>query len=246
MLVMTLGFFMGLFWSSFLSVRILRYRSEYYALVNRWDYNPADFNIKVFNLKVKIVIYTLLLFIVFNEFLCGLGYSLGILSFHLGFRGPEISQFPHNITINCFPRHEFICVLELVYPMFTFLMILGDMSMCMGFILLISLLKFVFLAFQLKTNFKSVKIFLIKSCVVLLLLFIISIIPQTQILSKIITPIMCITIIYLLLKHKAGYFHILRKRCNDRLEIPIIRFISERNVIASLPLICHLQHNSFS
>ena len=94
-------------------------------------------------------------------------------------------------------------------------MILGDLSMCMVFIFTIALLIFVFLAYQLKTNFKSVKIFLIKSCTVLLFLFIISIIPQTQEFSEIITPILCITIIYLLFKHRAGYFHILRKRCND-------------------------------
>ena len=63
--------------------------------------------------------------------------------------------------------------------------------MCMVFIFMIALLIFVFLAYQLKTNFKSVKTFLIKSCTVLLFLFIISIIPQTQVFSEIITPILC-------------------------------------------------------
>ena len=94
-------------------------------------------------------------------------------------------------------------------------MVLGELSMFMAFILLISLLKLMFLAFQLKTNFKCVKIFLIKSCVVLLFLFIISIIPQTQVISKIITSIICITVIHLLFKHRVGYFYILRQRCNE-------------------------------
>ena len=87
--------------------------------------------------------------------------------------------------------------------------------MCMVLIFMIALLKFVFLAYQLKTNFRNVKIFLIKSCTVLLFLFIISIVPQTQVFSKIITPILCLTMIYLLFTYRAGYFHILRKLCND-------------------------------
>ena len=212
-LVLVLGFFMGLFWSCFLLLRIFRYRSEYNTLVSRWSYDSAEFNIDVFNLKVKIVIYTFLLLMISAEFLTGLGYGLGIISFNLGFQGPEIAPFPLNIT--CYSRYTYNWELELAYPVFTFLMILGDLSMCIGFVLIIALLKFVFLAYQLKTNFRSVKIFLFKSCAFFLFLFIISIIPQTQVFSKIITPIVCITIIYLLFKHRAGYFHILRQRCND-------------------------------
>ena len=214
LLLLVLGFLIVLFWLSFLLLRIFRYRSEYNTLVSRWSYNPAEFNIDVFNLKVRIVIYTFLLLMISAEFLSGLSYTLGFLSFTLGFQGPEIYPFPLNIT--CVPKHEdnsWEYVLE--YPFVAFLIMLGDLSICMVYILTIALLKFVFLAYQLKTNFRSVKIFLIKSCTVLLFLFIISIIPQTQIFSKILTPILCITIIYLLFKHRAGYFHILRKRCND-------------------------------
>ena len=214
-LALVLEFFIGLFWSSFLLFRIFRYRSEYNKLVSRWSYNPAEFNIDVFNLKVKIVIYTFLLLIIFNELLGSLSYCLGLSSFNLGYLGPEIAPFPLNITLDCYPKFGYIWEFELAYPVFTFLMILGDVSTCMMCFLMIALLKFVFLAYQLKTNFRSVKLFLIKSCTVLLFLFIISIIPQTQVFSKIITPILCITIIYLLFKHRAGYFHILRKRCND-------------------------------
>ena len=216
LLLLVLAFFLELFWSSLLLHRIFRYRSDYNTLVSRWSYNPAEFNINVFNLKVRIVIYTFLLLIVSAEFLGGLGYTLGILSFSLGFPGPEIAPFPLNITLTCSPQYEYtIWELELAYPVSASLIILGDVSMCMACVLMISLLKFIFLAYQLKTNFRSVKIFLIKSCAVLLFLLIISVIPQTQIFSKIITPILCITIIYLLFKHRAGYFHILRKRCND-------------------------------
>ena len=136
------------------------------------------------------------------------------LSFN-GFRGPEIAPFPLNITFDCLPRFEYIWEIELAYPVSAFLMTLGDVSMCVTCCLMIALLKFVFLAYQLKTNFRSVKIFLIKSCAVLLFLLVISIIPQTQVFSKILTAILCMTIIYLLFKHRAGYFHILRKRCND-------------------------------
>ena len=215
-LLPVLVFFIELFWFSFLLLRIFRYRSVCNTLVSRWSYNPAEFNIDVFNLKVKIVIYTFLLLIVSVEFLSGLSYTLGILSLNFGFKGPEIALFPLNITLDCVPNHEDrIWEFELEYPVFTFLMILGELSMCMMCFLTIALLKFVFLAYQLKTDFRSVKLFLIKSCTVLFFLFIISIIPQTQVFSKIITPILCITIIYLVFKHRAGYFHILRKRCND-------------------------------
>ena len=173
----------------------------------------------VFNLKVRIVIYTFLLLIISAEFLGALGYGLGFLSYNLKFHGPEIALFHLNITFftnyRCFTNYRYLWEFELEYPVFTFLIILGDLSMCMVLIFMIALLKFVFLAYQLKTNFRNVKIFLIKSCTVLLFLFIISIVPQTQVFSKIITPILCITIIYLLFTHRAGYFHILRKRCND-------------------------------
>ena len=215
LLLLVLGFLIVLFWVSFLLLRIFRYRSVYNTLVSRWSYNPAEFNIDVFNLKVKIIIYTFMLLIIFNEFLCSLGYGLGMSSFNLRLLGPEITSFPLNITLDCYPKYRYIWEFELVYPVFTFLMVLGDVSACMTCFLMIALLKFVSLAYQLKTNFRSVKLFLIKSCTVLLFLFIISIIPQTQVFSKIITPILCITIIYLLFKHRAGYFHILRKRCND-------------------------------
>ena len=212
---MILGAFINLFWFSFLVLRIFRYRSEYNTLVSRWSYGPAEFNIDVFNLKVKIIIYTFLLVMISAETLGGLGYTLVLLSFHLGFQGPEIAPFPINITLDCFPKNEHTWEFEFKYPVYAFLMILGDLSTCMIFILMIALLKFVFLAYQLKTNFKSVKIFLIKSCTVLLFLFIISIIPQTQVFSRIVSPILCIIIIYLLFKHRADYYNFLRKRCND-------------------------------
>ena len=214
-LLLVLGFFIILFWSTFLLVSIFRSRSKYNTLVSRWNYNPAEFNIEVFNLKVKIIIYTFLLLIIVNEALCGLGYTLANLSSRIGVLGPQMSPFPFNITINCHPGNIYFWEIELSYPVFAFLMISGDLSMCMGSILIIALLKFVFLAYQLKTDFRSVKIFLIKSCVILLFLFIICIIPQTQVLSKVITLVFGITIIYLLFKHRAGYFHILRQRCND-------------------------------
>ena len=216
LLLLVLGFFIELFWISLLLLRIFRYRSVYNTLVSRWSYSPAEFNIDVFNLKVRIVIYTFLILIVSVEFFGALGYTLGLLSFTLGFQGPEIAPFPLNVTLDCVPKHEDkIWEFELKYPVCAFLMILGDLSMCMVLILMIALLKFVFLAYQLKTNFRSVKIFLVKSCTVLLFLFIISIIPQTQIFSKIVSPILCIAIMHLLFKHRAGYFHIMRKRCND-------------------------------
>ena len=215
LLLLALGFFIDLFWFSFLLHRIFRYRSEYNTLVSRWSYNPAEFNINVFNLKVRIVIYTFLLLIVFAEFLGGLGYTLGLLLFTWRIPGPEIAPFPLNIALDCTSKYRYIWEFELEYPLIAFLITLGDISTCLMFILLIALLKFIFLAYQLKTNFRSVRIFLIMSCAVLLFLLTISVIPQTQIFSKIITPILCITIMYLLFKHRAGYFHILRKRCND-------------------------------
>ena len=210
-----IGSFAMLFWFSFLLIRLSRYRSEYNTLVSRWNYNSAVFNIDLFNLKVKIVIYTFLLLILFTEFLCGFGYGLGTLLFSVGNLGPEMTPFHLNITLNCHARSGYIWEFELAYPVFTFLMTLGDVSMCVWFILMIALLKFVFLAYQLKTNFRSVKIFLIRSCAILLFLFIISTIPQTQALSKVFTPILCVTIICLLFKHRSGYFHILRQRCHD-------------------------------
>ena len=215
LLLLVLGFFIELFWFTFLLVRLFRYRSEYNTLVSRWSYNPAEFNIHVFNLKVKIVISSFLLLIITTEFLSGLGYVLGMSSFSLGFQGPEISPFLLNITSNCYPRHEYTWEYELENPLVAFLISFANLSMCLEFILNIALLRFVFLAYQLKTDFRSIKIFLLKSCVVLLFMFIISVIPQTQVFSKIITSIVCITIIYLLFKHRAGYFHILRQRCND-------------------------------
>ena len=86
LLLLVLGFLIVLFWVSFLLLRIFRYRFVYNTLVSRWSYNPAEFNIDVFNLKVKIVIYTFLLMIS-AEFLGGFGYCVGLLSFTLGFPG---------------------------------------------------------------------------------------------------------------------------------------------------------------
>ena len=203
-------------WFVFLTQRIFSYRNRYNSLVNNFTYNSAEFNINVFNLKIKLTVYTFLLLILFNEFLFAFSYALGLSLINFGYPGPEIAPFPLNVSLNCYPTNSaYIWEFELAYPVFTFLMISGDVSMCMACLLMIALLKFVFLAYQLKTDFRSIKIFLIKSCTVLLFMFIISVIPQTQIFSKIITPILCITIIYLLFKHRAGYFHILRQRCND-------------------------------
>ena len=195
-------------WFVFLTQRLFGYRSQYNSLVNNFTYNSGEFNIHVFNLRVKLVVYIILILIILTEFSSSLGYGLGLVSFNF-------VRFPLNIELNCSTDYGYVWEYELAHPHIAFLMTLGDVSMCMTCVLIISLLKFIFLAYQLKTNFRSVKIFLIKSCAVLLFLLIISIIPQTQVFSKIITPILCITIIYLLFKHRAGYFHILRKRCND-------------------------------
>ena len=70
----------------------------YNTLVSRWRYSPAEFNMDVFNLKVRIVIYTFLLLIISAEFLSALGYGLGFLSYNLKFHGPEIAPFHLNIT----------------------------------------------------------------------------------------------------------------------------------------------------
>ena len=197
-----------LLWIIFLTQRIISYLSRHNSLVNHFSYNPAEFNIDVYNLKTKLVIYIFLLLMIFTEISCTLGYGLGLASMNL-------MRLPFNFELNCSTHVAYVWEFELIHPHIGFLIMFGDVSMCMTCFLMIALLKYVFLAYQLKTNYKSVKLFLIRSCIMLLFLLIISTIPQTQVFSKIITPILCITIIYLLFKHRTGYFHILRKRCND-------------------------------
>ena len=201
-----------LFWVCFLLNRIIHFYSLYKKEVSNWEYKPLKFDIDVFNYKVKLVIYTFLLLLIFTEGFCILFYSLGILASNLQ-SGP--APFPLDIELNCSLENTEIWAIEIAYPLVAFFTCLGDITIYFTCIIMVALLKFIFIAYQCKTNFKSVKTFLIKASLLLPILLTISVIPQTQILSKIFTPLFGVILIYLLIKHKRRFYLILKWRCDD-------------------------------
>ena len=200
------------FWVCFLLNRIIHFYSLYKKEVSNWKYDPLEFDINVFNFKVKLVIYTFLLLLIFTEGLCVFFYSLGILAFNLQ---SGLAQFPLDFELNCSSNGWGIWQIEIAYPLVAFFICLGDVTMYFTCILMVALLKFIFIAYQCKTNFKSVKVFLIKASLFLPILLTISVIPQTQVLSKIFTPLFGVLLIYLLFKHRRRFYLILKWRCDD-------------------------------
>ena len=207
-----------LFWVCFLLNRIIHFYSLYKKEVSNWKYIPLEFDINVFNCKVKLVICTFLLLLIFTEGLCIIFYCLGILAANYelhSFSESGLTQFPLDIELNCSAYGLEIWAFEIAYPLVAFFTRLGDITMYFTCILMVALLKFIFIAYQCKTNFKSVKVFLIKASLFLPILLTISVIPQTQVLSKIFTPLFGVLLIYLLFKHRRRFYLILKWRCDD-------------------------------
>ena len=206
------GIVVILFWFCFLLNRIFHYYSLFRKEVSR--YNPLEFDINVFNLKVKFIINSFLLLLILTECFYLISYSSGILWYNL-IRTTGNTPFPVNIELNCSSYHIWIWELEIPFPLLAFTMALGDMTIYFHCILMVTLIKFIFIAYQCKTNFKSVKIFLIKASLILPILLTVSVIPQTQFVSKILTSIFGVFMICLLFKHRRKFFLILKWRRDD-------------------------------
>ena len=198
-----------LFWMFFLLNRILHHYSCYKKETSKRNYSPLEFDIDVFNNKVKCIIYTFLLLLIITEVFCMLTYIGSIMVLNHASFNVTVSSFPMDIELNCSTNSYGIWQYEIGHPFFALFICIGDMSLYLICILMVALLKFIFIAYQCKTNFKSVKIFLIKSSLILQILLTISVIPQTQILSKILTPLFGMFLINLLFKHKKVSFSFL-------------------------------------
>ena len=200
-----------LIWLCFLVNRIFHYYSRFKKEVSKWNYKPLEFDIDIFNYKVKFIIYTFLFFLIVTECFCMFAYSFGLLFFNLY---PNL-PLPFPTELNCTATWFGIWRFEIAYPLVAFFISLGDMTMFFTCIIMVALLKFIFIAYQCKTDFKSVRIFLMKATLFLPIHLTISVIPQTQILSKILTPLFGMFLIFSLFKHKKRFFLILKWRCDD-------------------------------
>ena len=183
----------------------LRFYSELYS----------DFYMDFFNCKVKLIIYLFFLFLIFSELMSIIGYSVGTLL--LNFYSPAIEPtlYPLLIPLNCSDPVIELWQLEIANPLVAFFFGVGNMSYCAVNILLTGLFKFIFQAYQNKSDFRSVKKFLFISSFFGPFIFILSVIPQTQIISKIFTSMYCIILFILVLKYKKQFFLILKWRCDE-------------------------------
>ena len=201
------------FWLGFIVYRICILNKKYtkLRLYSQLQVYPSDFYIDFFNCEVKLIIYFFLLFLLISELISFLGYSIASLLLV-----SQSSEMPSlHIPLNCTDHRFDLWQFEISYPLAAFFRGTGDAFICLEGILLIALLKFIFIAYQNKNNFRSIKVFLLKCSLLPPMLLAIGTIPQTQILAKLFIPIFGIILLFLLLKHKRRYFLILKWRCDD-------------------------------
>ena len=196
-----------IFWFVFVAARLVTYYRTYKKLIS----NPYHGNPDLFSYKIKIVMYTLFLLLVLSEFACVLSHSTGIVLFYflIGVKLPL-----YRFDDCAFPMYD-LWQVEFSNLRIAFCIALRDSAICVNLILLIGLLKFIFLAYQRKTNFTSVKIFLIVFLSFTPILLAISIFPQTMILSNLVISVFLVILLTLVHRHKKQYYLILKWRCDD-------------------------------
>ena len=200
------------FWFVFVATRLFTYYRAYKKLNPNSYQKSSEFNIDLFNYKIKVVIYTFFILLLLSEFVSVLSHFIGMILFQFLIR----VNIPLYIITDCswFSFFE-LWQAELFNRKIAFCIGLRDAGLCVNLIILIGLLKFIFLAYQRKTNFTSVKRFIITFLIFPPILLVISIFPQTLIVSKVATPVLSIILLILVHKHKKRYYLILKWRCDD-------------------------------
>lgn len=203
------------FWLVYIIYRIFQLYKKYKKLRLYSELYPADFYMDFFNCKVKFVIYSFLLFILISELVSVVGYSAAslLLISQSSYQIP--SPYPLYIPLNCTDGIIELWQVEMSNPLAALFSATGNIAILVLYFLLTSLMNFIFLAYQHKTNHIKVgSIFKKLSCITPLL-FILSSIPQAQILGKILIPFFAIIFFLLFLKHQKRYVLILKWRCDD-------------------------------
>ena len=213
----SLFFFASLFWFVFVLRRLCYYYKSYKKRVTSVCYVGPEFEIDIYNCKLKCIMYCFFLFVILSEALCILSQSVGTILFNFYPEFGIYSRYPLDTFVNCTEQGYEIWEFELMNPFIAFCFGLRDIFLFGTCILVIGLIKFIFLAYQLKKDLSSVKTFLIRASFFFPFLLFLSVIPQTQVLSKVTTPIFGIILTFLLFKHKRLYYMILKWRCDDAL-----------------------------
>ena len=203
------------FWFMFVLGRLIHYYKSHRELVSRRHYSCSEFDIDIYNCKVKCIMYIFFLLLIICEVVCVLSHCLGTIIFNFVPEFGILSMYPLDIFINCTESGFEIWEIELINPLMAFFLGLRDITLFGISILVIGLIKFIFLAYQMRKDLSGVKIFIIKASAFLPFLLLFSVIPQTQVLSKAANPIFGIILTFLLFKHKKRYYMILKWRCDD-------------------------------
>ena len=198
-----------IFWVVFVVVRLFKFVRNYRKLTSNIYRDTTYLAITLFNCKIKIVIYTFFLFLVFLEFVAIISHVFAMIF---------LSFLPHNVTDyheNCsYPFYD-LWQNEFTQLSVRISIALRDYSICMLLVVCIGLMRFVFLAYQLKTDFRNVKIYLLTYSLILPIIPLLSIYPQTLVLAQVATTVFSILLLIQLFKHKKMYFLVLKWRCDD-------------------------------
>ena len=200
------------FWLLFIIYRIRDLIKKYNKLRLYSKLYPDSY-LKFFNCKVKLILYSFFFFLLISELMSAFGFCLGSL-LHINY-SPIPSKNLNHIPLNCTNDIIEVWEAELADPSVAVSYAFNHTSLCMIGIMLVGLLKFIFLAYQNERNFKDVKFFVITNLFFLPIIFALCVIPQTQIISKLLTPIYPCILFFLILKHRKQYILILKWRCDD-------------------------------
>ena len=198
-----------LFWVVFVVVRLFKFVRNYRKLNSNIYRDTTSLPITLFNYKIKIVIYSFFLFLVFFEFVAVISHVFAMVFFNF---------LPHNVTDyheNCLYPFYDLWQNEFTHVSVRISIALRDFSLSMLFVFCIGLMKFIYLAYQLKTDFRNVKTYLLTYSLILPIIPILSIFPQTLVLAQLTTTFFSILLTVQLFKHKKLYFLVLKWRCDD-------------------------------
>ena len=208
-------YFISSFWFVFVLRRLCHQYKSYKKQVTSVYYFGSESEIDIYNCKLKCIMYCFFLLVIISETLCILSQSVGTILFNIYPEFGTYSVYPLDTFVNCTKEGFEIWEFELMNPLLAFCFGLRDLFLFVTCILVIGLIKFIFLAYQLKKDLSSVKTFLIRASFFLPFILLFSVVPQTQVLSKLTTPVFGIILTFLLFKHRSLYRMILKWRCDD-------------------------------
>ena len=203
---------LSIFWFVFLSVRLAIYYSKKKKLLsNSYNYNP-QLNTTIFNHEIKVVMYTYFLLLVFSELVYASSHIIGEGLFYY-FYTPSIGLLQTLPT--CIYPYFDLWEAEFTNRNIALCIAIRDSAICLNLILLVGLLEYVFLAYQWKKDYRSMKRLQITFLCFIPFLFTISIVPQTIIISKVATPLFSLILLILVNKHRKKYYVMLKWRADD-------------------------------